>query len=230
MKTTKKALLLVLCAVLLVAASVLGTLAYLTATSEVAKNTFTVGDVKITLDELDEDQDEDNSDNVTVNGVTRDRANKYHLIPGKSYTKDPTVHVDSSSEKCYVRMQVTVTSYSNLKTAFPKETASDYWNGDVFLLQKLVDWSNTAWEYKSVSIDQTANTATYEFWYTSVAEPGTDLPALFEHIYVPENMSNTQIAALNDVEIDIVAHAIQTDGFESATKAWENWPTAEGNS
>lgn len=45
MKTRSKALLLTLCAVLLVAASVLGTMAYLTSTDEVT-NTFTVGQVR----------------------------------------------------------------------------------------------------------------------------------------------------------------------------------------
>ena len=42
MKTKRKALLLSLCAVLLVAVSVMGTIAYLTSTDNVA-NTFTVG-------------------------------------------------------------------------------------------------------------------------------------------------------------------------------------------
>ena len=50
MKTRSKALLLTLCAVLLVTASVLGTMAFLTSTDEV-KNTFTVGSVNIALDE-----------------------------------------------------------------------------------------------------------------------------------------------------------------------------------
>ena len=50
MKTKSKALLLTLCAVLLVAASVMGTMAYLTSTDKV-ENTFTVGNVTITLDE-----------------------------------------------------------------------------------------------------------------------------------------------------------------------------------
>ena len=52
MKTKSKALLLTLCAVLLVAASVLGTMAYLTSTAKV-ENTFTIGKVEITLDETD---------------------------------------------------------------------------------------------------------------------------------------------------------------------------------
>ncbi len=50
MKKKTKALMLVLCAVLLVTASVLGTMAYLTSTDQVV-NTFTVGKVAITLDE-----------------------------------------------------------------------------------------------------------------------------------------------------------------------------------
>ena len=50
MKKKTKALMLVLCAVLLVTASVLGTMAYLTSTEKVV-NTFTVGKVAITLDE-----------------------------------------------------------------------------------------------------------------------------------------------------------------------------------
>ncbi|MBQ9988977.1 MAG: hypothetical protein IJP30_04495 [Clostridia bacterium] len=50
MKTKRKALPLAFCAVLLVAASVLGTMAYLTSTDDV-RNTFAVGSITITLDE-----------------------------------------------------------------------------------------------------------------------------------------------------------------------------------
>lgn len=54
-KTKTKALLMSLCAVLLVAASVLGTMAYLTDSKDV-KNTFTVGNVAIKLDEAKVDE------------------------------------------------------------------------------------------------------------------------------------------------------------------------------
>ena len=49
MKARSKALLLALCAVLLVAVSVLGTMAYLTSKTQVITNTFTVGDINIEL-------------------------------------------------------------------------------------------------------------------------------------------------------------------------------------
>ena len=87
MKKKTKALMLVLCAVLLVTASVLGTMAYLTSTDEVV-NTFTVGQVAITLDEA-----KVNPDGTAVTPAERVKANAYHLLPGHAYTKDPTVHV-----------------------------------------------------------------------------------------------------------------------------------------
>ena len=96
MKTKSKALLLTLCAVLLVAASVLGTMAYLTSTDTVT-NTFTIGKVEITLDETD----------VTNPNGPRVKANSYKLMPGTTYTKDPTVTVKAGSEESYVRMKVT---------------------------------------------------------------------------------------------------------------------------
>jgi predicted ribosomally synthesized peptide with SipW-like signal peptide len=52
MNNKVKALLMACCAVLLVFASVLGTLAYLTDTTEKVTNTFTVGKVDISLDKL----------------------------------------------------------------------------------------------------------------------------------------------------------------------------------
>ena len=97
MKTRSKALLLTLCAVLLVTASMLGTMAYLTSTDEV-KNTFTVGSVAITLDETDVDN--------STTGADRDRANSYKLLPGHEYKKDPTIHVDANSEDCFLFVKV----------------------------------------------------------------------------------------------------------------------------
>lgn len=97
MKTRNKALLTMACAVLLVVASVLGTMAYLTSTAEV-ENTFTVGSVTISMDETDVDNSTD--------GKERDTENKYHLLPGHEYTKDPIIHVASTSEDCYLFVTV----------------------------------------------------------------------------------------------------------------------------
>ena len=111
MKTKSKILLLTLCAVALVAASVLGTLAYLTSTDEV-QNTFTVGQVKITLDEAQVNSDGKpiNTDGTVVTNLAdaeRVKANSYKLLPGHEYTKDPTVTVLAGSESSYIKMTVT---------------------------------------------------------------------------------------------------------------------------
>lgn len=105
MKKVRNIIALLLCAILLVGASVAGTVAYLTSNDKVV-NTFTVGKVIITLDERDVDKDSYKDDNVTVDGVDRDKANAYTLIPGKKYDKDPVIHVDSTSESCWVFVKV----------------------------------------------------------------------------------------------------------------------------
>lgn len=94
MKTARKVLILALCAVLLVSATIMGTMAYLTSQAEVV-NTFTVGSVAITLDETDVD-----------GNAERDTANAYKLLPGHTYTKDPIIHVASNSEDCYLFVKV----------------------------------------------------------------------------------------------------------------------------
>ena len=95
-KKITKALALTVCAVLLVCGSVLGTMAYLTSKATVS-NTFTVGNVEITLDELDTDVY-----GVAAENASRVESNEYKLIPGHTYTKEATVHVSKESEACYL--------------------------------------------------------------------------------------------------------------------------------
>ena len=101
MKNAKKIMALLLCAVLLVGATVAGTVAYLTDRDEVVNN-FTVGEVHIKLDEAPV-----NENGKEVEG-SRVQSNKYHLQPGMTYDKDPMVTVLKGSEECYVRMFVTI--------------------------------------------------------------------------------------------------------------------------
>ena len=93
----KKKLMTVLALVLVIALSVAGTYAYLTSQASV-KNTFTVGNVAITMDETDVDDSTPDAD--------RDVENEYKLIPGTTYTKDPVIHVTATSEKCYLFVKV----------------------------------------------------------------------------------------------------------------------------
>jgi len=99
-KKILKVLAIVGCAAILIAGSIAGTFAYLTSLTGTVTNTFTAGNVKITLDEA----------KVTVygekDGDTRVQTNEYKLIPGHSYLKDPTIHVAADSEDCWLFVKV----------------------------------------------------------------------------------------------------------------------------
>lgn len=97
---TLKVLTLVLAVILLVGASVGGTVAWLSAKTEAVENTFTVGDVVIRLEETPITV----KDNGTIEEGTPAEGvnNKYPLVPGVKYTKDPVVTVEADSEKCYL--------------------------------------------------------------------------------------------------------------------------------
>ena len=239
MKTKSKALLLTLCAVLLVAASVMGTMAYLTSTDKV-ENTFTVGNVTITLDEA-----KVNTDGTPVTPAERVKANEYKLLPGHTYTKDPTVTVKAVSESSYVRMKVTFNNAADIiamcidpefaeddptgvENAYPLirmvkfvEANAAKWDG--IIPDNMFDIEKMLGSAKYFAYDKAADTLTYYFYYTeTVAAPTADvvLPVLFDSITVPEWVTGEQLAALNDFNITAVAEAIQADGFANADAAW----------
>lgn len=212
MKTTKKALLLTLCAVLLVAASVLGTMAYLTSTDEV-QNTFTVGQVSIKLDEA-----KANTDGTLVEGADRVKANSYKLLPGHTYAKDPMVTVLNGSESSYIKMTVTFSKANELDAIFDPDgaTLTTIFNG----------YDSSNWTYKGNTKNAADNTRTYEFWYKeAVAAPDGNvaLDALFDSITVPGSITNEQLKTIEGMTITVNAYAIQADGFTDAADAWSKY-------
>ena len=205
MKTKSKALLLTLCAVLLVAASVLGTMAYLTSSAEV-KNTFTIGKVEIKLDEA-----KVTADGIPVEGAARVTANSYKLMPGTTYTKDPTVTVKAGSEESYVRMKVTFNNAAALMEMLPSaDNLEDYTPEEIALIKKIAPIlfltnytaADAGWlpEYTMFGMEKTLadpnyfvydaanDTVTYIFYYpTTVTATDKDvvLPAVFTEISLP---------------------------------------------
>lgn len=209
MKTRSKALLLALCAVLLVAATIFGTMAYLTSTDTVT-NTFTVGKVNIKLDEA-----KANPDGSLVANADRVKENQYKLLPGHTYNKDPMVTVLSGSESSYVKMTVTFSKAKELDAIFAPDGA------DMLKIFNGYDADN--WIAKGNTKDATANTRTYEFWYKeAVAAPTADvaLDALFDSITVPGEITGAQLATIAGMTITVNAYAIQADGFADAEAAW----------
>ena len=239
MKTRRNALLLTFCAVLLVVASVMGTIAYLTSTDAV-KNTFTVGNVSIKLDEAKVTED-----GKIVEGADRVHENDYKLLPGLTYTKDPTVTVENGSEESYVRMKVTFNNAkaiiamctdpefaedgpTGVENAYPLirmvnfvEANTAKWDG--IIPDNMVETEDMLGDAKYFVYDKKADTLTYYFYYTqTVAAPTADvvLPTLFDSIKVPEWVTSDQLKALDGFQINAVAEAIQAAGFASADEAW----------
>lgn len=196
MKTKSKALLMTLCAVLLVAASVLGTMAYLTSTTGEVKNTFSIGKIAITLDEA-----RVNLDGVAVTPAERGNGNAYKLVPGHTYTKDPTVHVtDENSENSWIFVKV------------ENGIAAIEATGDTMIAKQIEDKGWT----KLTGVDGVENV-----YYRAYDKTSSDKDfVVFNSFTVKNDISETDLETYKDASITITAYAVQQDGFDTAKAAW----------
>jgi len=207
MKKAKKILTLVCCAVLLVCISVGATIAYLTSTDSVT-NTFTVGKVKITLDESDvydfgaEGIPADKSHGEKIEGAERVKANEYKLFPGKTYDKDPIVHVGSDSEDCwiYVKLENGIESIQDADTIEAQMLAKNW-----------------------VLIDETDNIYAYKF----IVSKNANIP-VFDYFKIKGDVSEATLASHATAKVKVTAYAIQAAEFEGATGYEDAWTAANG--
>lgn len=193
MKTKSKALLMTLCAVLLVAASVLGTMAYLTSQDSV-KNTFSIGKIAITLDEAQVD-----ADGKALENVDRVKTNNYKLMPGHKYDKDPTVHVKKDSEDAYIFVKVEngISAFEAAgDTTIAAQIAAEGWTA-------LPSVNNVY--YKSYTKDATQDVNLTVFKNFTIADGAEKINGW---------------ANATGAEITITAYAVQQDGFADAKEAW----------
>ena len=185
----KKAALLLCSAVLLVCISIGATVAYLTSQDSVT-NTFTVGNVAITLDEVKVTPD----GKVDSTATTRVKTNQYHLLPGHTYTKDPTIHVATGSDSCYLFVKLG----NGIKdivdaTTIEDQMANKGWN--------LIDATNNIYAY---------NTA------VSGGTSGLDV-VVFDNFKIKDDAN---VSGYANAKIEIAAYAVQSDGFGTQQAAW----------
>ena len=210
MKKTRKILAMAACAILLVCISVGATVAYLTSTDEV-KNTFTVGNIKITLDEAKVD-----GEGKALTGTVAERVKKndYHLFPGHVYDKDPIVHVDANAENCYLFVKVVngiadleskATGYKSIATQMTEngwvalEGVNDvYYKADAEGDPVLVNKGQNYYVFNGFAIDENAET----------------------NKTVVDAETNKETFVYQNATITINAYAIQADGFKTAAEAW----------
>lgn len=206
----RKILLLSLCAVVLAAASVIGTMAFFTDQHAVI-NTFTVGAVSIALDETTVDED-----GRPVEGAPRTtEGNRYRLLPGRAYVKDPQMTVLKGSDAAYVRLLVTVTRRAELDAIFAPDGAD--------LRSLFGGYDAEKWVYAGET-EGADNTVTYEFRYATAVKPAADadlvLEPLFTTLTIPDELTGAQLQTIQDMELRVVGHAVQAAGFGTADDAW----------
>ena len=189
MKNTKKIVLGGVCALALVTGSVMGTMAYLTSKTEAVENAFTVGNVAITLDEANTDEN-----GTTTSG--RGNGNRYKLMPGHTYTKDPTVHVAEGSEDCYLFVTV-------------KDDLVEI-EGATTVAQQI---ANNGWTKLSTSDGTDVYVLGTKKAPTPVAKKSDH--KVFETLTIDSGVTNETIQKYSQSKtITVTAYAIQKDGFD----------------
>lgn len=130
----KKSLALVLALAMIVVCVVGGTLAWLTATTSEVKNTFTYGDIDITLAET--------------------TGTSYKMIPGYTIAKNPKVTVLAGSEKCYLFVKVDKSSNFDKFMTYTIATDWTALTGVDGVYYRIVDASATNQEFGVLKDDQ----------------------------------------------------------------------------
>lgn len=193
----KKVLTLILCLVLVAALSVVGTLAYLTS-SDTVTNTFSVGKIEIKLDEYK--TDEYGTADTTAKRV---KENAYLLVPGHTYSKDPTVHVKSDSEAAYLFVKVTNgIAAIEADTTIAAQIEANGW-------EPLAGEAGVYWrEYDKYIPEEGKETPDY-----------LDYP-VFESFTIAGTADSTTLSSYEGATVEIVAYAIQSMEIADEAAAW----------
>ena len=210
MKKKRMAIALAVCVVAVLAAG--ASLAYFTDKTEAADNTFTMGNVKITLDETDLTKT-DNSRTPAGNTYT-------NLYPGMDMVKDPIVH-NTGKNDAWVRVIVRVANGA----AFMDKFAIDPYASSP--LEGLTHGLGEGWQITASTKDTAANDMVYTIVYNTVLKPGESTPAVFEKLYIPATFGNGEMAAItyknannesvNGFTMSIHAEAIQSEGLNATS-------------
>ena len=204
----KKILALSMCIALAAIAIVGASLAYFTDT-KTAKNTFTMGNVQIKLDETNVNDPE--GDRVT--------SNVYNVYPGAVVTKDPIVH-NISKNGAYIRATVNVSNWMNLVAAYYPDFKETFPNdGYKAALNLLVGELGEGWSVVGVEAGDVFTIGQFDakfiLKYDGVLASGADTTAMFQTVTIPTGIDNANADSFDEVKV--VAQAIQADGFDT----WE---------
>lgn len=192
-------------------------LAYFTDT-DTAKNTLTMGNVKIELDEAPVD-----AEGHEVSSGDRVDHIDYGInaaYPGATIDKDPTVH-NVGKNGAYIRVEINVSNWMNICATWYPDFEATFPSEDYYAsLELLVHSLGDGWSVVGVKTGDVLTIGQFDakfvLKYDGVLAAGESTTPIFEHVYIPSTVGNE--SADLGFDIDIVAHAIQANGFST----WED--------
>ena len=234
MKKFTKIMSLVMAAVLLVVLSVGITVAYLTHEAAPVENTFTVGDISISLDEVvDTEGRAEVSERDTTTGAVAG-GDYTNIMPGDKLIKVPTV-TNTHENPAYVAMTVTVNNLAQIQDVVKNQAMLDQifagWDlvyGDLYTVDTAVDAKllkvdaaaqGKAAEGNWFEYDVAADTIVFTYYLYLENQGDSFTP--FEQILVPAALNREQLAMFEGLNIKVEAAAIQADNMHSARFAFE---------
>lgn len=198
----RKALVVLSLMLVLVLAAVGGTVAWLTDSTDAVTNTFTVGDINITLTET--------WNTASVEDGEKDSWTA-KMIPGNQYLKDPKVTVQAGSEACYLFVKFTESDKADTYLNYSFR-AEGWTQGDGDTIPANV-W------YRE--IDATTAQAGTSFYLLT---GNTTYPNGYVEIDADAVTKNTMTEAAA-VTLTFQAYAVQKDNVSTAAEAWAKLPT-----
>ena len=191
-------LILMLAVALLIGATIGGTIAWLTSTTEKVENTFTVGNINITLEESGADETEADGQQRT-----------FKMVPGDTIDKDPQVSVLANSEACWLFIKVEKST--NLES-FITYVMEENW--------KPLDGHDGVF-YREVDAATAAAGVTYDV----IGNKGADGTGTFEanKVLVKTSVTKEMMDGLTDAtlpKLTFTAYAIQKANIADVATAW----------
>ncbi|MBQ1506487.1 MAG: hypothetical protein IIZ48_06940 [Erysipelotrichales bacterium] len=219
----KKSLMTIAMALLLVAVTIGGTVAYMKDQTNTVKNTFTVGNVDIKLDEADIEFAEDGT--VKAKNSRNEAGNDYKTVyPGFTYPKDPTVTVLHPSEKCWVFVKVEVNKEAALQlfNNLTGENQKDF-NAAIKAAEALgTEYDKDTWVPLEGTLKLNGKMVEAVLAYKEPVEKTTKdvvLPAVMKQMVIPEEWGYDQIKGFENGKLNFTAYAIQWQGLATMKDA-----------
>lgn len=209
MKLATKIILVVLCAALVIGASVMGTMAYLQSQTETGNSILSIGNVSITL-------------------TGAEASAPYKLTPGTTIDLAPKITVAPNSQDCWL--------FVKIEEAGAAKDGDETYSFDDFLSYAIADgWTEMAINgeivyYRQVSAlaagQATEGTEATGQVFDILGKDTVD-PAKWgnNQLYVKETVTEKMLEALGVPgavmpELHFAAYAIQSSGFTTADAAW----------